>query len=64
MLFVYQLFYNLFCVDDATVFLSRSNYNVVVNTLNTELEETASSFKANKLLINVKSKQLYCRPIC
>lgn len=60
MLFVCQLFYNLFCVDDVSVFLSRRNYYEVVNTLNTKLDEAASSFKANKLLINVKSKQLYC----
>ena len=46
--------------DDTNVFVSHKNEDCLTNILNAELNKLSIWFRANRLSLNLKKKQIHC----
>ena len=54
-----SLLFSLLFADDSNMFLSGKNPNVLIDTMNTEIEKVLEWLDINKLTLNVRKNALY-----
>ena len=54
-----SLLFSLLFADDSNMFLSGKNPNVLIDTMNTEIEKVLEWLDINELTLNVRKNALY-----